>query len=74
MIYQMVIIVILVAIPSNYITTQVLVQLIIRPYQSVILNIFDGFVLQIMALVSMIPLIELIDDVDQDLLWSITLF
>ena len=45
-----------------------LIQLIIKPYVSNILNIFDGFVLQIMILVSLVPLI---DSYDQNLLLSI---
>ena len=37
----------------------------LRPYQSNILNMFDGFVLQLMIVVSMVPLI---DSYDHDLL------
>ena len=79
MICRMVIIVIVVANPSNYITTQyllvtactilALIQLVIRPYKSDILNIFDGFVLQLMSLVSMTPIIN---NVAQGLLKSTT--
>ena len=49
-------------------TMLALIQLIIKPYVSNILNIFDGFVLQIMILVSIVPLI---DSYDQNLLLSV---
>ena len=68
MICRIVIIVIIVANPSNYITTYFLlvatviilasIQLIVRPYSSNLVNIFDEFVLQIMSLISILPLIE----------------
>ncbi|XP_065895444.1 uncharacterized protein [Dysidea avara] len=68
MICRLVIIVIIIANPTLNITVQFLqvalctmlamIQLIIRPYVSNILNIFDGFVLQIMILISIVPLIE----------------
>ena len=35
--------------------------MMIRPYRSRILNLFDGFVLQLMIVVSMIPLIDSYD-------------
>ena len=78
MICRLVIIVIIIANPTLNITVQflqvalctmlALIQLIIRPYVSNILNIFDGFVLQIMILVSIVPLIE---SYDQNLLLSV---
>ena len=78
MICRLFIIVIIIANPSLNITIQflqvplctmlALIQLIIRPYVSNILNIFDGFVLQIMILVSIVPLIE---SYDQNLLLSV---
>ena len=79
MICRMVIIVIVVANPSNYFTTQyllitastilALIHLVVRPYKRNILNIFDGFVLQIMSLVALTPII---DNVTEDLLLSST--
>ena len=39
----------------------------IRPYESKILNVFDGFVLRLMIVVSMVPLI---DNYNRDLLLS----
>ena len=50
-------------------TTMALIQLTIKPYASTILNMFDGFVLQLMVVVSMIPLI---DSFDPDLLLVFT--
>ena len=68
MICRILIMVIIVANPLNYVaiqfslvTTLVLlasIQLTIRPYASDVINIFDGFVLQIMSLISLSPLIN----------------
>ena len=68
MICRAVIMVIIVANPSNYVsiqfslaTTLILltsIQLTLRPYASDVINIFDGFVLQIMSLISLSPLIN----------------
>ncbi|XP_065893307.1 uncharacterized protein [Dysidea avara] len=49
-------------------TVLALIQLILRPYASEILNNFDGVILQIMILVSMAPLVE---SLNQDLSISI---
>ena len=77
MICRLVIILIIIANPSNNDTTQylfiiansilALIHATIRPYGSNILNVFDGFVLQLMIAVSMVPLI---DSYDPDLLLS----
>ena len=77
MICRLVIILIVIANPSNNDTTQylfiiansilALIHATIRPYGSNILNVFDGFVLQLMIVVSMVPLI---DSYDPDLLLS----
>ena len=78
-IWNMNVTVVAISLTSNYVTSQfllvsastilALIQLIMKPYQSNILNIFNGFVLQLIILVSMTPLI---DSVAQDLLPSIT--
>ena len=75
MICRVVIILIIISTPSNHDTSQYLliilnsfislIKLTLRPYQSNILNLFDGFVLQLMIVVSMVPLI---DSYDRDLL------
>ena len=77
MICRLVIILITVTNPSSNNTTQylliianstlALVHVTIKPYESNILNVFDGFVLQLMIVVSMVPLI---DSNDPDLLLS----
>jgi len=69
-----VIILLVITNPSNATITQyllvvastilALIQLILRPYASEALNIFDGVILQIMILVSITPLVE---SLDQDL-------
>ena len=74
---RLVIILIIIANPSNINTTQyslvisnstlALIHVTLRPYGSNILNVFDGFVLQLMIVVSMVPLI---DSYDPDLLLS----
>ncbi|XP_065894020.1 uncharacterized protein [Dysidea avara] len=74
---RLVIILIIIANPSNNNTTQylliianstlALIHLMLKPYGSNILNMFDGFVLQLMIVVSMVPLI---DSYDPDLLLS----
>ena len=74
---RLVIILIIIANPSNNNTTQysliianstlALIHVTLRPYGSNILNVFDGFVLQLMIVVSMVPLI---DSYDPDLLLS----
>ena len=68
MICRVVIILIIIATPSNPNISQYLliilnslislINLILRPYQSIILNLFDGFVLQLMIVVSMVPLVD----------------
>ena len=72
---RLVIILIIIAYPSNSDTSQYLLIIInsllalihvtIKPYRSKILNLFDGFVLHLMIVVSMVPLI---DSYDRDLL------
>jgi len=74
---RLVIILIIIANPSNIDTRQYLmiifnsllafIHVTVRPYGSNILNVFDGFVLQLMIVVSMVPLI---DSYDPDLLLS----
>jgi len=71
MICRLVIILIIIANPSNNDTSQyiliitnsllALIHMTIRPYGSNILNLFDGLVLQMMILVSMVPLIDSYD-------------
>jgi len=78
MICRLVIILLVITNPSNATITQfllvaastisALIQLILRPYASEALNIFDGVILQIMILVSITPLVE---SLDQDLSISI---
>jgi len=77
MICRLVIILIIIANPSNNYTSQYLliifnsllafIHLTLRPYGSNILNVFDGFVMHMMIVVSMVPLI---DSYDPDLLLS----
>ena len=74
---RLVIILIIIANPSNNNATQysliianttlALIHMTLRPYGSNILNVFDGFVLHLMIVVSMVPLI---DSYDPDLLLS----
>ncbi|XP_065894245.1 uncharacterized protein [Dysidea avara] len=74
---RLVIILTIIANTSNNNTTQysliianstlALIHVTLRPYGSNILNVFDGFVLQLMIVVSMVPLI---DSYDPDLLLS----
>jgi len=74
MICRLVIILIVIINPSDASMTQfllvvsstilALIQLILRPYSSKFLNIFDGVILQIIILVSLIPVVE---SLDQDL-------
>ena len=74
---RLVIILIIIANPSNNNTTQysliianstlALIHVTLRPYGSNILNVIDGFMLQLMIVVSMVPLI---DSYDPDLLLS----
>jgi len=71
MICRLVIILIIISTPSNRNTSQYLLIILnslisliivtVRPYQSNILNLFDGFVLQLMIVVSMVPLIDSYD-------------
>ena len=77
---RLVIILIIITNSSNDNTTQylliivnvtlALIQVTLRPYSSTILNIFDGLILQLLILVSMIPLI---DSFDPDLLLTFTI-
>jgi len=77
MICRFIIILIIIANPSNNDSSQYLfiiftslltfIHVTLRPYRSNILNVFDGFVLQLMIVVSMVPLI---DNYDPDLLRS----
>ena len=77
MICRLVIIVIIIANPSNNNTFQYLliifnslsafIHVTLRPYGYSILNVFDGFVLQLMIVVSIVPLI---DSYDPNLLLS----
>ena len=74
MICRLVIIVIIIAIPSNNDLSQFLlifssgvlavVVIVLKPYQHKILNIFDGLILQLVVLVTLIPLA---DNVSQQL-------
>ncbi|XP_065892258.1 uncharacterized protein [Dysidea avara] len=74
---RLVIILIVIANSSNDNTTQYLlitvnavmslIHMTIRPYTSNLLNMFDGMILQLMIVVSMLPLV---DNFDQDLLLS----
>ena len=74
MICRLIIIVIIIAIPSNNDLSQfllifscgvlALVVIILKPYQHKILNIFDGLILQLMVLATLIPLA---DNVNQQL-------
>ena len=80
MICRLVIILIIIAYPSNDNTTHYLlittnsklslIQASLKPYASKILNLFDGLVLQLMVVVSMIPLV---DTSDPDLLLAFTI-
>jgi len=80
MICRLVIILIIIANPSNNDTTQyllilanstlALIHATIRSYGSNILNVFDGFVLHLVTVVSMVPLI---DNYDPELLLSFML-
>jgi len=77
---RLVIILIVVVNSSNQNTTQhllitvnatlALVHMTLRPYASNLLNIFDGLILQLMIVVSMLPLV---DNINQDLLVSFIL-
>ena len=77
MICRLVIILIIVLDPSNSNISQylliilssllALIHMTIRPYGSSILNLFDGFVLQLMIVVSMVPLV-IIDSFGHDVL------
>ena len=68
MIGRLVIIVMIIATPSSNDTshylliitnsTLALIHMSLRPYESSNLNLFDGFVLQLMIMVSMVPLID----------------
>ena len=68
MICRLVIILIIIANPSNKNTSQylliisnsllALIHVTVRPYESNILNMSDGFVLQLIIVVSMVPLID----------------
>ena len=72
MICRLIILVMIIANPTLNITAQfllvalcttlALIQLNVRPYASNTLNIFDGFLLQIMILVSMAPLVDIYDE------------
>ena len=42
-------------------TLLALIQLILKPYESELLNVFDGMVLQLIILISMIPLVDSFD-------------
>ena len=76
---RLVIILIVIVSSSNDNTTQYrlitvnaifsLLQVTIRPYESNLLNMFDGMILQLMIVVSMLPLV---DKYDQDMLLSFT--
>jgi len=78
MICRLIIILIIIANPSNNDSSQywliiftsllAFIHLTLRPYGSNILNVFDGLVLQMMIVVSMVPLI---DSYDPDLLLSV---
>ena len=80
MICRLVIILIIIATPSNPNISQYLliilnslislINVTLRPYQSIILNLFDGFVLHLIVVVSMIPLIN---SYDRGLLLALTL-
>ena len=80
MVCRLVIILIIIGNPSNSDTTQylliisnsllALIHVALRPYKSSILNVFDGFVLQLIIVVSMVPLI---DSYDHDLLLAFML-
>jgi len=79
MICRIVVIMIIIANPSNYNNAQflliavsvilALIQLIARPYEKNILNVFDGFVLHTMTLVALTPLI---DNYNQHFVLSVT--
>ena len=71
MICRLIIISIIISNPSNGNNTQyllitastllALIQLILKPYESELLNVFDGMVLQLIILISMIPLVDSFD-------------
>ena len=77
---RLVIILVIIVNSSNDNTTQYLliivnvtlslIQVTLRPYSSTILNMFDGLILQLLILVSVIPLIE---SFDPDLLLAFTI-
>ena len=42
-----------------------LIHVLVRPYASTIHNIFDGIVLQLIVIISVLPVIELVDEYDE---------
>ena len=46
--------------------------LILRPYSSCVFNVFDGVILHFLVLVSVVPLVELFDSFNTDLLLGIS--
>ena len=51
-----------------------LIHLIMRPYISTIHNIFDGIILQLIVIISILPLVELVDNYNATLVVVITYF
>ena len=44
-----------------------LIHVLVRPYASVILNIFDGIILQLIVIISVLPIVEFVDEYNRTL-------
>ena len=45
-----------------------LIHVLVRPYASTIYNLFDGIILQLIIIISVLPIIELVDNYDETLI------
>ena len=82
MICRLVIIIIVISDPSNHFILQyllisfcviiALLHLILKPYSSSMLNVFDGIILHFLVLVSVLPLGELLNDINSNLVVGVT--
>ena len=82
MICRIVIIILNIARISDAITTQYLlisvcaliefIHLMVRPYTSTIHNIFDGIILQLIVIISVLPIVEFMDNYDKTLVMTMT--
>ena len=69
------VIILLVIVPDDSFTTQYLlisscalmqlIHLIVQPYVSTIQNIFDGIILQLIVIISVLPIVEFVDTYDE---------